>query len=60
MPAVVLEQVRAAQADLATLDMRGHAEETRRAIAHARVALYTCDDILARRAGETLCRGSQP
>lgn len=60
MPAVLLERVRDAQLQLAGIDLRGHADETRAAIYAIRTALYRADDILARRAGETLPLRTSP
>lgn len=56
-PQVLLEQVRAALAESMAVDLRGHADDTRRSIRRARVALLHAEDVLAHRAGETLTRG---
>ena len=57
-PARLFEQVRAAQVDVFAVDLRGHADDTRRAIHRACVALVEAEDVL--RAGDTLARGTLP
>lgn len=57
-PAVLLEQLRTALAASYNVDLRGHAEDTRRAVHRVRVALLEAEDVLAYRAGETLTRGA--
>lgn len=57
-PQQLLQQVRAALVASQQVDLRGHADDTRRAVYRARVALYEAEDVLALRAGETLTRGT--
>lgn len=48
-PQVLLEQSRAAPAESRAVDLRGHADDTRRSIRRARVALLEAEDVLAPR-----------
>lgn len=59
-PQLLLERIRQALADAHDVDLRGHAEETRRAVYRARVALYAAEDLLAHRTGETMIRAGDP
>lgn len=58
-PQLLLEATRSAKWSLAnwSIDLRGHATDTRAAVYAARKALIELEDVLAARTGETLVRG---